>query len=189
VRSFRGTRSLRGAIDYARSLKDPGNPLHAAWRAPDRVPQELVQAYGATSFVVRNDGHELVLRIGVRSEAAAELHRRFGVSESCIITAWNPQSRQLPDAENAARHRRLEARTVWLELPTLPAEGRDPKGEWTPEQSLWIAGAGLNEELFLGRTFDQHAIVCIGPDAVPRLAWPAQARGLGFVERTQRRAE
>lgn len=176
-------KALREVVRYARSLKDPGDRLHAVWRTPERVPPELAAAYRATLFVVRDDGREIVLRIGTRSEEAAELHRRFSVPESCIVTAWNPRSRELPAAENAARHRRLEGRMAWLERATLPAEGRDPAGAWTPEQSLWIAGAGLQEALFLGNAFGQHAIVCIGPDAVPRLAWPAQPRLLGHRER------
>ena len=171
-------KALREVVRYARSLKDPSHRLHPVWCIPEHVAPELAAAYRATLFVVRDNGRETVLRIGVRSEEAAELHRRFEVPESCIVTAWNPRSRELPAAENAARHRRLEGRVAWLELATLPAEGRDPAGAWTPEQSLWIAGAGLQEALFLGNAFGQHAIVCIGPDAVPRLAWPAQARSL-----------
>lgn len=182
-RMRRGTRALREALDYARALKDPADRLRAVWRAPSRVPANLADAYRATLFVVSDGTREIVLRIGARSEEAAELHRRFGVLDSCIVTAWNPESRQLPTAENAARHRRLEGRLAWLDLPTLPAEGRDPGGQWTPEQSLWIAGPGLREALFLGRAFEQHAVVCIGPDAIPRLAWPAQARFLMHAER------
>jgi hypothetical protein len=179
---------LRDVLDYARSLRDPMHRQHAAWQAGKRVPADLVQAYEATRFVVFDGDTEIVLRIGERSDAIAALHRRCGVATSSIITAWNPRSRQLPADENAARQRRLAGRIAWLDLPSLRAEGRDPADAWTPEQSLWIAGAGLNEDLYLGRMLDQNAIVSIGPDAVPRLAWPGNARALMGSERLWWRA-
>ena len=74
-----------------------------------------------------------------------------------MLTAHNPGSERLTDAENAERHAALCARLDDLGHPWLPALGTSPAGDWS-EESVAVPGLGRETALALGRQFGQAAV-------------------------------
>jgi hypothetical protein len=97
------------------------------------------------------------IRIDERSEEADAFLRRHKAETWAYITACNPMSEVLPEAENARRNAALE-RAI-QDYPYLRGKGLDPEGIWPGEDSFFVAGITLDEASGLARRFDQRAIV------------------------------
>jgi hypothetical protein len=139
---------------------------------PVEVDADLDAAYRRTHYEVALPGSDLlVLRVEVASPALQLVHERCGVTCSAFLTAWNPRSVPQAAEFNAAANRELQQRLAALGLDCWPGRGRDPRGEWPPEESLFVPGLELAAACLHGRDFGQNAIVHAGPDAVPRLVW------------------
>lgn len=133
--------------------------------APDPA---LVQAYRETEYRVAADP-PLVLRIDVADAALAALHRAHGAGCSAFVTAFNPYSAMLSDAENASRHRMLCESLAREGIAWLPAVGAHRSNGWPAEEGVLMLGTDLAAARAIGRHWRQHAIVHCAQDAVPRL--------------------
>ena len=132
----------------------------------------LDAAYRRTHYEVPLPGGELlVLRVDEASAALRAIHERCGVSCSAFLTAWNPRSEQRSAEQNATANQELQQRLAALGLECLPGRGRDPRGDWEPEESLFVPGLELDAACLHGRHYGQNAILHAGEDAVPRLVW------------------
>lgn len=81
-----------------------------------------------------------------------------------ILTAANPESKSLTDAENLKLNRELKTLLDRLGSPVYPARGFDPKSKWSEE------GFAVNmihqEKLFaVCKRFKQNAIYRIKPNS------------------------
>jgi len=136
------------------------------------VDPTLNAAYRATTYVVvMPDGTELALRVGERSAPLDRLLAAMGHDHWAFVTACNPRSRRLDDAQNTERMARLAKVVQARGLDTLPAAGRGETGDWPAEPSLLVLGIEEPDAITLGRLFDQHAIVVGSRGEPPRLAW------------------
>ena len=108
----------------------------------DTTPESLSVAYLRT--VVTIDGRP-----------AAEMVREIGTY--WVLTACNPGSERLSDAENAERHAALCARLDELGHTWLPALGTSPDGSWS-EQSVAVPGIKPRDARALGCQFGQAAV-------------------------------
>ncbi len=134
--------------------------------------RELEAAYRRTHYEVQQpDGALLLLRVDVASTALQAIHERCGVTCSAFMTAWNPRSVPQSAEQNAAANQELQRRLAALGLQCWPGHGRDPRGEWPAEVSLFVPGLGLAAASLHGRQFGQNAILYAAQDAVPRLVW------------------
>lgn len=84
-----------------------------------------------------------------------------------LVTAWNPNSEELAQSENAAANarllRRLEAENrVWDEAWGGALPGVDP--QWR-EEGFAVFGLSREEACTLGRAFGQRAVVFLELDA------------------------
>jgi hypothetical protein len=133
---------------------------------------QLIAAYAATDFILHGEDAGLVLNIGrVSPEFDAVLDRR-GVGTAVVVTAYNPRSVVLPDAENQARHRALLDLLGLRGLDFQIGEGRDPTGDWKSEIECVVYGISLEVGLDLARAFDQYAIVFLQRGVAPELRYP-----------------
>jgi hypothetical protein len=80
-------------------------------------------------------------------------------SRWAIITAYNPRSRALSDAENTDRDIALRHRLDRDSLLYFPALGISDAGRWTPEASVLVLGVSRGKAAALGRESAQSAIV------------------------------
>lgn len=112
-----------------------------------------------------------VLRIGEHSSPLEHLYRQHAVHTAAFVTAWNPYSRVLPEAENRQRNAQLAAAIRAAGFHCIHGIGKSPDGEWVGEESFLVPGISREAAAGLGRQFGQHAIVFCDESAVPELVW------------------
>lgn len=89
------------------------------------------------------------------------------------VTACNPRSQSLPDADNAARHADLLAQVQAAGHVFYPGRGMPDSGDWKPEESLLILGLDQDAALRLGARFGQNAVVVGSAGGRAELRWCA----------------
>lgn len=99
------------------------------------IPRSLIAAYEAAHYGADLPSGRIVIEIGrpCPSTDALPIGTRLAV-----VTAWNPFSKVLSDAENASRHQALVEAIHVARLAWYPAFGGDPTGEWEPEISAAV---------------------------------------------------
>ena len=129
---------------------------------------DLVQAYRDAVYEIHADTI-IRLKVSEYSHSLVKLHKKHNCSTSALITACNPRSQILSDAENAVRMTALTAEIEALGYAYLPAMAKDPQGRWPDEAGLWIAGLTKNEAEHIARSFEQNALLWATKDAIPQL--------------------
>ena len=83
-----------------------------------------------------------------------------GFRTFAFLTAENPASRILPEAENAIRQESLRTNLLPL-LPNAPypAVHLSENGAWPEEKSWWAPGLSAEQAVDLGRQYGQNALV------------------------------
>ena len=137
------------------------------------LDERLIEAYRATDYVLFvGDGVHVTLNIGQRNPDFDRVLDRRNATTAVVVTAYNPRSIVLAEAENRARHAQL---TAWLDARGCDyalGEGRDPTGAWKAELECVVFGIPLEVGLEIARAFDQNAIVFVTRGGVPELAYP-----------------
>ncbi len=123
--------------------------------------QSLLQAYQETSYVVFDGRQELVIRVGERCPDVERLIAEHGCRSATFITAYNPYSHALSEAENRSRQDLLRSRVRDSGWRFLSGEGRGSCGDWPYEPSLLVFGPNRQQSEELGRSAQQNAIVYI----------------------------
>ena len=144
----------------------------------------LERAYRSAEYRVAAPTGPITLRIGAKSPLLDALIESLGLPPDrrrwAHVTACNPRSTPLSEAENEHRMGLLHAalveacRALGSEGPGAPAllrgEGRSPSGDWT-EPAFWVVGLEPAVVEALGRRFEQNALVEGDPGAPARLRW------------------
>ena len=131
----------------------------------------LDAAYRATRYVVGLPAGEVIVRIGETSAALDRWLAAEGATVWAWLTADNPGSRRLPEAENAIRRAALDdalARAGWRGCRAR-AVPDDPA--WPEEHGVLVPGLPRDAACGLAASFGQLAIVCGRHGAAPELAW------------------
>jgi len=131
------------------------------------IDAETLAAYRETEYRVLGD-QPFVLRVGQRCPELLSAHRQYSAAASAFITACNPFSHAVSDAENTERQERLAAELRAHGLVFQPGIGQHPVSQWA-EPSYLIFGLSLEAAKALGKKFEQNAIVWAGEDGVPKL--------------------
>ncbi|HVT53592.1 MAG TPA: DUF3293 domain-containing protein [Dongiaceae bacterium] len=132
----------------------------------------LIEAYRATDYVLFAAEGDITVNIGRRSAAFDAVLARRGVETAVIVTAYNPRSIVLAEAENRARHAELVALIEARGYGYALGEGRDPTGHWKAELECVVFGIAAEAGIDLARAFDQNAIVFIRRGQAPDLLYP-----------------
>jgi hypothetical protein len=132
------------------------------------IDPALLHAYAETEYRV-SGLCSFALRIGHPCDELARVHSEREVTCSAYITACNPGSAPLNDADNHQRQLALSAELTRRGLYFLPGVGQHPSNGWPGEPSYLVFGLSLEEAMALGRDWEQNAIVWSGEDAVPQL--------------------
>jgi hypothetical protein len=135
-----------------------------------RAVRELAlwEAYRRTTYVVAVQD-PVFIRIGWNPRRLRRLLQIHHVSDWAFITAWNPESVRLSDAENARRNEALaaELRRRWT---LVDGQGVGDDGT-APEASFLALGIGRAAAVAAARKYGQLAIVCgtlqTGAELVP----------------------
>lgn len=135
--------------------------------AESTLPPDLIQAYRETHY--RAPALHLTLIVDQPNPDLDRAHRRHGVACSAFITACNPFSVRLTDAENADRQAGLAADLRARSLSFTDGIGQHPGNGWLGEPSFLVFGLELESAKVLCTGLEQNAFIWSGPDAVPRL--------------------
>jgi len=128
----------------------------------------LITAYQNTLYRVL-EGGGCVLRVGEPSPPLLALYRSHAVSCAAFITACNPLSQLLSDAENQQRQAELAAELARRSLTYLEGVGQSASGDWPGEPSFLVLGLALEAAKTMGRAYGQNAIVWCDAAARPEL--------------------
>ena len=136
------------------------------------ITEDLIQSYLETDYHV-NSAPPFVLRVGVASEPLTQLLQRHQCDCAAYLTACNPFSCNLGDADNAARQDALAKELTGRSLKFLSGEGQGSRGKWPEklpgEASFLVLGLSLEASRALARKYEQNAFIWCGLDAVPQL--------------------
>ena len=132
------------------------------------ISRDLVQAFRETEYRVRGE-QPFTLRVDEASPELLGLYRQRRISSSAFITACNPFSQMLDEAENQDRQRSLAAELARRGLKFLQGVGTHPSNHWPGEDSFLVLGLNLEAAKALGQRFEQNALVWSASDAIPQL--------------------
>lgn len=123
----------------------------------------LESVYRNTDYVVNDPDGRFIIRVGEVAD--------IDTDRWAFISACNPKSVPLTDAENAARMRELERLVVAAGHVFLYGNGKDRDGQWPEEPSLLIFGLDESTAVAWAARFDQAAIVTGERGQPARLTW------------------
>jgi hypothetical protein len=132
------------------------------------IAEPTIQAYMETEYRAFGD-HPLILKIGQRSNDLTAAYSRCGVATAAFITACNPFSRELTDAENGARQAALATELTAGGWRFQEGIGIHPSNEWPGEPSFLVFGLSRQEAEQISTTWEQNAFVWCGDGALPTL--------------------
>ncbi len=132
----------------------------------------LETAYRNTAYWVDHPAGTFGIRLNAVCVPLETLLRAYGVAAWAYVTACNPRSQKLTDAENATRHAQLLARVRESGFPYFAGRGSADDASWS-EASLLILGISAAEALRWGAAFDQHAVVVGVLGGCAELRWCA----------------
>ena len=132
------------------------------------LPEDLINAYKSTNFEVYADP-EFILKIGEFSPELKNLFSKVNFSTGCFITAYNPESGELPNAENKILQDALYKEFKISEYHVVNGLGSDPTDQWEGEPSFFVMGISLPEAKIFGRKYRQNAIVWCDASCIPVL--------------------
>lgn len=132
------------------------------------INRDLVQAFRETEYRVHGQ-QPFTLRIDEASPELLGLYQQLQTSSCAFITACNPYSSSVDDAENQARQEELGQELRRRGLTFIDSIGQHPSNDWPGEISFLALGLDLEAAKALGNRFEQNAIVWAGADGVPQL--------------------
>jgi len=120
---------------------------------------DLLAAYRHTTYEADLPLGRVRLRVGDRHPDLEAWLAQHGWTTWGFVTGWNPGSIEATAEDNRQRHLALTRAVAALRLPSWPGRGVPDAGDWTPEESLFIAGITRQDAVALGVRFGQRAIV------------------------------
>jgi hypothetical protein len=133
-----------------------------------KLDPALLRAYRETDYIV-HAGPDFVLHVDRPCAGLVAYYALRGIESGCVITAWNPYSSPLGDAENHARQQTLEEHLRRDGWQWVLAVGAHPSNEWAPEVGCFVEGMDIDTAVEWGRAWEQNAVIWCGADAIPRL--------------------
>jgi len=132
------------------------------------VSKELIGAYKESDYNV-SSSPPFTLKIGQFSVELIDLYKLYGCTTAAYITAYNPYSIEMTDAQNGLVQSGLERELESRSLLFLQGEGNDTKGRWPGEKSVLILGIDYSAAKILAEKYQQNAFVWISIDGIPNL--------------------
>lgn len=132
------------------------------------IAPDLLTAYRDTAYIVHATP-PFSLKVDVPSCQLQQWMQAHACQCAMYITACNPYSQILDDAENAYRQSVLKQ---WIQQRGVPYEngvGQPLDGAWKPEASFLVGGLPLEQARMLGQRFQQNALIWCGRDTVAQL--------------------
>lgn len=133
------------------------------------ISNQLIASYAHADYRIGTATKCITLKIDQYSEPLAHFLATSNQSCAAIVSAFNPCSQLVSDAENIATHESLRNFLACHSYQGIESLHTDPAGVWPAEKSFFIPGIDIYSAKSLGQQFSQNAIVWIDNDAIPRL--------------------
>ena len=130
---------------------------------------ELELLYRQARYVVEDGDVKLTIRLDDDNAALNEFLRERGIETWAFMTAYNPRSTPLTEAENHARQDNLIADLKEAGYTFL--EGYGTGDYWDPEPSLFVLGISRDKAVSTADRYGQHAILWGQADGPAELVW------------------
>jgi len=127
----------------------------------NRVAPSLLSAYQETDYVVNNNQLETIMRVGEQNSVVAHWLSDSKLKYAGFITAFNPDSIMLSDAENQQRHQQLISIVEHKNLQFIEGFGKGRDNKWPAETSLLISANSKHTLNKLAAKFGQAAFVLV----------------------------
>ena len=132
------------------------------------LPPDLIRAYQETEYRVHAEP-PFTLRIGQLSPELVQEYETRKASCCAFLTACNPFSQKLKPEQNAERQEALAKALKSRGLNFLEGLGQHPSNGWEGEPSYLVFDLSLEAAKAMGRSFEQNAVVWVGPEGLPEL--------------------
>ncbi len=139
------------------------------------APEDLRRAYASALYHIERYAPATFTTNTAPGDVARWLDA-LGAHSATVVTAWNPFSERLPDAENEAAGTELRRAVVDAGLAYVDARGTDPEGVWS-EDSLCVFDASEGTVDLWLRAFGQNAVLVLRRGDAPALRWHPAYRG------------
>ena len=126
-----------------------------------KLTEEQRTAYRNTRYEARLKNETAIIRVGMHCQTLDSICEEHAVSSWAFITACNPLSQELTDADNQHRQQLLKSLLVAGGYLHYEGSGVGESGDWPPEPSFLILGMDRHKAMAYAQVFDQHAI-CYG---------------------------
>ena len=133
---------------------------------PDAELQEL---YRQARYVVQDGDVRLTIRLDDENAGLNAFLRERGIESWAFMTAYNPWSTLLTEAENQARQNNLIAQLTEAGYTFL--EGYGTGDDWDPEPSLFVLDISRDRAVSIADDYEQHAILWGQTDGEAELVW------------------
>lgn len=120
--------------------------------------EDLRRAFEETHYIVRHQP-AFTLRIGQHSPQLDALLQDAGHDCAAFVTAWNPKSQALSEAENRTRQQALLDDLKRLGPTWIGGIGQHPDNGWPGEESVLVLGLAFDAACNLARQHGQLAFV------------------------------
>ena len=130
----------------------------------------LEQAYRDTHYWLLLED-PVCLRIGQSCPVLVDWQGQKGVECSTIITAHNPESQRLADADNDRRQQAMESELAQAGWTWVRTEARDPDEHWPIESGILVWGMDGQAATPWAQRYGQYAVVLIDRQGIPQLQW------------------
>ena len=137
------------------------------------MSDDLSAAFEATRYRVFIDDDDHVLTIGAPCPVSLATWISHHAAGRCawLITAHNPNARQIEAKLNQARDALLHAWAVRRASAWLETVNEDPNNDWPDEPGVLEIGIEEGEVRAQARRFAQAAFVAIAADGPVTLLW------------------
>ena len=132
------------------------------------LPPDLIRAYQETEYRVHAEP-PFTLRIGQFCPELLQEYKNRKVSCCAFLTSCNPFSQALKPEQNADRQQTLAMELKSRSLKYLEGFGQHPSNGWEGEPSFLVFDLSLEAAKAMGRSFEQNAVVWVGPEGLPEL--------------------
>lgn len=118
-----------------------------------------IAAYRATTYRCYTTSGVIDIRVDRTHPELDRLLQGMTVPSWSFITAYNPRSQRISQAENDRRQAQLRDVIASRGWTMFQGAGIGDDGRWPAEPSFLVLGIARDEAIALGRQFEQAAIV------------------------------